>query len=107
MPSLDDVLNKLRAIIVDLSSIDLWPPWDAAQAIVNAIGEAVAIAGTPPPPDPETVRDAATDWTVLGPERRARPGRTRRSPRRHECGEVAGGIRRFVPVLGRCLRGPG
>lgn len=66
MPSLDDVINKLRAIAIDLSSIDLWPPWDAAQTIVNAIGEAVTIASTPPPPDPETVRSAATDWTVLG-----------------------------------------
>lgn len=66
MPSLDDVLNKLRAIVIDLSSIDLWPPWDAAQTIVNAVGEAVSIASTPPPPNPDTVRDAATDWTVLG-----------------------------------------
>ena len=48
MPSLDDVLNKLRAVIIDLSSIDLWPPWDAAQTVVNAVGEAVAIASTPP-----------------------------------------------------------
>lgn len=66
MPSLDDVLNKLRAVVIDLSNIDLWPPWDAAQTIVDAVGEAVTIARTPPPPDPDTVRDAATDWSVLG-----------------------------------------
>lgn len=66
MPSLDDVLNKLRAVALDLSRIDLWPPWDAAQTIVDAVGEAVAIASTPPPPDPDTVRDAATDWTLVG-----------------------------------------
>lgn len=66
MPSLDDVLNKLRAVIIDLSSIDLWPPWDAAQTIVNAVGEAVVMASTPPPPDPDTVRDAVSDWTLLG-----------------------------------------
>lgn len=66
MPSLDDVLNKLRAIVYDLSRIDLWPPWDAAQTIVDAVSDAVAIARTPPPPDPATVRDAAADWTLIG-----------------------------------------
>ncbi len=66
MPSLDDVLNKLRAVALDLTSIDLWPPWDAAQTIVNAVAEAVAVATTPPPPHPDTARDAASDWTALG-----------------------------------------
>ena len=66
MPSLDDVLNKLRAIALDLNSIDLWPPWDAAQTIVDAVSEAVTAASTPPPPCPDTVREAATDWTVIG-----------------------------------------
>lgn len=66
MPSVDDILNKLRAVAIDLNNIDLWPPWDAAETVVNAVAEAVTIASTPPGPDPEVARDAATDWTVVG-----------------------------------------
>jgi uncharacterized protein YukE len=62
MGLLDDTVARLRDVLSVVEDIDLWPPWDAAQTIVNAVAQAVEIATQPPDPDPEDLREAASAW---------------------------------------------
>lgn len=63
---LDDRVSDLRGVLADLQAIDLWPPWDAAQAIVNLVARAVEIISEPPVPHPDDLRDAAAAWGRVG-----------------------------------------
>ncbi len=63
---LDDRVSDLRGVLADLQDLDFWPPWDAAQTIVDLVARAVQIATEPPEPDPEDLRDAATAWRMIG-----------------------------------------
>ncbi len=62
MGLLDDTVSRLREVLASVEDIDLWPPWDAAQTIVDAVALAVSIATEPPAPDPGDVSDAAAAW---------------------------------------------
>ncbi len=65
MPSLDEIVTGLRSVLADLQGLDLWPPWDAAQTIVDLVARAVEIATEPPEPDPEHVDSAASEWRLM------------------------------------------
>ncbi|WP_210649632.1 hypothetical protein [Nocardioides sp. SYSU D00065] len=62
MGLLDDTVARLRDALSLVEDIDLWPPWDAAQTIVDAVAQAVAIASEPPEPAPEALTTAAAVW---------------------------------------------
>lgn len=62
MGLLDDTVARLRDVLATIEDIDLWPPWDAAQTIVDAVALAVAVATEPPGPDPADLSDAAAAW---------------------------------------------
>ncbi len=62
MGLLDDTVSRLRDVLARVEHIDLWPPWDAAQTIVDAVAQAVAIATEPPGPAPADLTDAAAAW---------------------------------------------
>ena len=62
---LDDRVSDLRGVLADVQDLDLWPPWDAAQTLVDLVARAVAIATQPPSPDPEDVRDATAAWRMI------------------------------------------
>lgn len=63
---LDDRVSDLRGVLADLQDIDFWPPWDAAQTLVDLVARAVGIMTDPPAPDPEDLRDAAAAWGKIG-----------------------------------------
>ena len=54
MGLLDDTIARLRDVLATVEDIDLWPPWDAAQTIVDAVAQAIEIATEPPPRSPAT-----------------------------------------------------
>ncbi|MEV7396980.1 hypothetical protein [Aeromicrobium sp. NPDC092404] len=60
--ALDETIEGLRTVLAKLENIDFWPPWDAAQTIVDAISTAVTVATTPPEPDPDDIERAADAW---------------------------------------------
>ena len=62
MGSIDDVVTELRSVLADLQRLDLWPPWDAAQTVVDLAAQAATVATQPPEPAPEAVDDAAVAW---------------------------------------------
>ena len=62
MGLLDDTVSRLRGVLATVEDIDLWPPWDAAQTIVDAVATAVGIATDPPAPDPRDLTAAAAAW---------------------------------------------
>ncbi|CAN7478219.1 hypothetical protein [Knoellia sp. LjRoot47] len=64
--SITDVIDKLQGVIANLQDVDLWPPWDAAQTIVNLVGDLVTIATEAPGPAPTDIDDAASAWRRLG-----------------------------------------
>lgn len=66
MSPITDVIDKLQGVIADLQGIDLWPPWDAAQTIVDLISTMVEIATEAPDPAPSDIDDAAAAWRRLG-----------------------------------------
>ncbi len=66
MSTVTDIIDKLQGVLADLQDIDLWPPWDAAQTIVDLIGTMIEIATEAPDPAPTDVDDAAAAWRRLG-----------------------------------------
>ena len=62
MGLLDDTIGRLRDALAVIEDIDLWPPWDAAQTIVDAVAQAVGIATQPPEPAPDDLSAAASVW---------------------------------------------
>ncbi|MFC7488328.1 hypothetical protein ACOCJ7_09485 [Knoellia sp. CPCC 206453] len=66
MSTITDIIDKLQGVLADLQDIDLWPPWDAAQTIVDLIGTMIEIATEAPDPAPTDVDDAAAAWRRLG-----------------------------------------
>ncbi|RYB93925.1 hypothetical protein EUA93_05870 [Nocardioides oleivorans] len=62
MGLLDDAVSGLRGVLATVEDIDLWPPWDAAQTIVDAVAQAVEIATQPPEPKPGDLNAAAAVW---------------------------------------------
>lgn len=62
MGLLDDMIGRLRDALAVIEDIDLWPPWDAAQTIVDAVAQAVGIATQPPEPAPDDLSAAASVW---------------------------------------------
>lgn len=66
MSTTTDIIDKLQGVVADLQDIDLWPPWDAAQTIVDLIGTMVEIATEAPDPAPGDIDDAAAVWRRLG-----------------------------------------
>ncbi|GAA5106071.1 hypothetical protein GCM10023339_02620 [Alloalcanivorax gelatiniphagus] len=62
MGLLDDAIGRLRDVLSIVEDIDLWPPWDAAQTIVDAVAQAVEIATEPPEPEPGNLTAAAAVW---------------------------------------------
>lgn len=63
---LDDRVSDLRGVLADVQDLDFWPPWDAAQTLVDLVARAVDIATRPPDPGPEDLRDAAAAWRMIG-----------------------------------------
>jgi hypothetical protein len=66
MSTITDIIDKLQGVLADLQDVDLWPPWDAAQTIVDLIGTMIEIATEAPDPAPTDVDDAAAAWRRLG-----------------------------------------
>lgn len=66
MGSLDDAVDGLREVLVLLRQIDLWPPQDVAQQIVNLVARGIEIASQPPRPQPDDVRSVAAAWDRIG-----------------------------------------
>lgn len=62
MTELGDVVKDLQSALARLQRIDLWPPWDAAVTVANAVREVLEIAFLPPRPDPADVADVAAGW---------------------------------------------
>ena len=62
MGLLDDTISRLRDVLAIVEDIDLWPPWDAAQTIVDAVAQAIEIATQPPDPAPDDLTEAASVW---------------------------------------------
>ena len=62
MDLLDDTISRLREVLAIVEDIDLWPPWDAARTIVDAVARAVEIATEPPAPIPDDLSAAASVW---------------------------------------------
>lgn len=62
MGSLDEVVRRLRDVLARGEGIDLWPPWDAVDTVVEAVAAAVDILTKPPNPDPADLTDAAATW---------------------------------------------
>lgn len=62
MGLLDETVARLRDVLATVEDLDLWPPWDAAQTLVDAVGRAVAILTEPPAPEPGALTDAAAAW---------------------------------------------
>ncbi|NRQ50116.1 WXG100 family type VII secretion target [Aeromicrobium stalagmiti] len=60
--ALDETIENLRSVLARLENIDFFPPWDAAQTIVDAVATAIEVATTPPDPDPVDVEAAADAW---------------------------------------------
>ncbi|MDP3893058.1 WXG100 family type VII secretion target [Nocardioides sp.] len=58
----DEVLEELRSVLARLMNLDLWPPWDAVRTVVDAVGDAITIASTPPAPAPDDLDAAAVEW---------------------------------------------
>lgn len=65
MGFLDDRMTRLREVLARIEDIDLWPPWDAAQTIVDAVALALEIATEPPDPSPDDLADAAAAWRCI------------------------------------------
>ncbi|NYE36461.1 uncharacterized protein YukE [Nocardioides cavernae] len=65
MGLLDDAIGRLRDVVARVEDIDLWPPWDAAQTIVDAVAEAVQVATQQPAPDPADLANAASAWRKI------------------------------------------
>lgn len=63
--ALDGTITGLRVVLARLENIDFWPPWDAAQTLIDAVSTAVAIATTPPEPDPADIESAANGWGAV------------------------------------------
>ncbi|PZS36686.1 MAG: hypothetical protein DLM59_00545 [Pseudonocardiales bacterium] len=63
--ALDDTITGLRVVLARMENIDFWPPWDAAQTIIDAVTTAVHIATSPPEPDPADIESAATGWGAI------------------------------------------
>ena len=51
----DRIVDDLREALALLSRIDLWPPWDAAQQVVDAVASLLRIAALAPDPAPEDI----------------------------------------------------
>ncbi len=66
MGSLDDAVDGLREVLSRLRQIDLWPPQEVAQEIVNAVARGIEIASVPPRPHPDDVRAVAAAWDRIG-----------------------------------------
>lgn len=62
MTELRDIVKNLQSALARLQWIDLWPPWDAAITVGNAVREVLEIAFVPPRPDPAGVADVAAGW---------------------------------------------
>ena len=62
MSSLDDVVAGLRRILSRLDDIDFWPPWEAAQQIVDLVSEAYQLVSGDFKPDSDAVSAAAKGW---------------------------------------------
>lgn len=65
MDFLDDVIARLRDVLAVVEDIDLWPPWDAAQTLVNAVATAVEIMTEEPAPEPGDLTEAAAAWRSI------------------------------------------
>ncbi len=85
---LDDRVSDLRGVLADLQDLDFWPPWDAAQTLVDLVARAVQIATEPPDPDPENLRDAAAAWRMIGSDADAAVGDLERVPARRSADAV-------------------
>ena len=57
-----DVVESLQGVLARLQRIDLWPPWDAVNTVVDAVEAAYQVATEPPGPDPGDLDDAAGGW---------------------------------------------
>ena len=102
---LDDRVSDLRGVLADLQDLDFWPPWDAAQTLVDLVARAVQIATEPPDPDPENVRDAASAWRMIGSDADAAVGDLERVPEAITAavwdGETGNALRTSVGRLSR------
>lgn len=63
--ALHATIDELRSVLADLSGLDLWPPWDAAETLVGLVAQAYGVATEPPPPEPTRLRDTAEEWRLV------------------------------------------
>lgn len=62
----DRIVDDLREALALLSRIDLWPPWDAAQQVVDAVASLLRIAALAPDPAPEDIAPVRAAWRRIG-----------------------------------------
>ena len=67
MSAAAEATEQLVTILARLQQIDLWPPTDAAETIIEAVRTAYEVAEVPPGPEPDQLADCAAAWHVMGP----------------------------------------
>lgn len=61
-----DIVEQIQTVLARMQRLDLWPPWDAVSAVVDAIRHLRDITTQPPAPAPDDLDDAADGWHRIG-----------------------------------------
>ena len=97
---------ELRDVLATVEDIDLWPPWDAAQTIVDAVAQAIEIATEPPDPEPGDLTTAASVWRRIATSVDSGCDELADLPHAHRHHRVGRHRRRRLPHLDRAAAHP-